>query len=402
MCTSSHCRVLSIAKLRVGQEAYQLSGVAQSLDDYYTGAGEASGQWAGIGAERLGLEGDVTADQLRAVLAGIAPGTGGLTPDAETINPHRNRVPGFDLTFKVPKSVSVLYAVSDDPRIQSAIIEAGDAAVRTALGWLEREALHVRRGTGNERFLNDLAARDPEAAEGSPRPFRACVGNRRGNVSSPNIACRGSIAALAHARGEHGRRPRRTMDRDRPPRHLPRQTSRRRAVPNSAARRTVPAPRARVAARSTCPRGRRGPSTVARPVLEAVETVAGRGTFHAAAAVAGAANPLAKVYLWPKNGGSVPRTTWWGGESPDPSVACPPEAGVINGQPVSAWFPATRNFVSLNVSDDGGTIPACVLNFDKKAAVGTPLRTFEIFPQRPWRLGRQATVQLVSDRGRRI
>ena len=32
--------VLSIAKLRVGQEAYTLSGVAQSLDDYYTGRGD--------------------------------------------------------------------------------------------------------------------------------------------------------------------------------------------------------------------------------------------------------------------------------------------------------------------------------------------------------------------------
>ena len=38
-------QVLSIAKLRVGQEAYQLSGVAQSLDDYYTGAGETAGRW---------------------------------------------------------------------------------------------------------------------------------------------------------------------------------------------------------------------------------------------------------------------------------------------------------------------------------------------------------------------
>ena len=56
--------VLSIAKLRVGQEAYQLSGVAQSLDDYYTGAGEASGQWAGVGAERLGLMGEVAADEM--------------------------------------------------------------------------------------------------------------------------------------------------------------------------------------------------------------------------------------------------------------------------------------------------------------------------------------------------
>lgn len=157
-------QVLSIAKLRVGQEAYQLSGVAQSLDDYYTGAGEATGRWIGAGAERLGLAGEVVPDDLRAVLAGMAPGSGGLTPNGETIRPHPRRVPGFDLTFKTPKSVSVLYAVSDDPRVQGAIIDAGETAVREALGWLEREAIHVRRGTGNESFLNDLAARDPHAA----------------------------------------------------------------------------------------------------------------------------------------------------------------------------------------------------------------------------------------------
>ena len=157
--------VLSIAKLRVGQEAYQLSGVAQSLDDYYTGAGEADGQWMGACAERLGLVGPVVADDLRAILAGIAPGTGGLSPNGETIRPHPRRVPGFDLTFKAPKSVSVLYAVSDDPRVQGSIIEAGEAALRDTLGWLEREAVHVRRGTGNARFLDSLAARDPEAAE---------------------------------------------------------------------------------------------------------------------------------------------------------------------------------------------------------------------------------------------
>lgn len=157
--------MLSIAKLRVGQEAYQLSGVAQSLDDYYTGRGEADGLWMGAGAERLELCGTVSGDDLRAVLAGIAPGTGGLSPNGETIRPHPRRVPGFDLTFKAPKSVSVLYAVSDDPRVQGAIIEAGQAAVRDALGWLEREAIHIRRGTGNERFLDSLAARDPAAAE---------------------------------------------------------------------------------------------------------------------------------------------------------------------------------------------------------------------------------------------
>lgn len=158
-------RVLSIAKLRVGQEAYQLSGVAQSLDDYYTGAGEAAGRWLGAGAERLGLSGEVAADDLRAVLAGLAPGSGGLTPDGATVRTHARRVPGFDVTLKAPKSVSVLYAVSDDPRVQGTIIEAGEAAVRETLSWLEREAIRVRRGSGDVAYLNDLAARDPDAAE---------------------------------------------------------------------------------------------------------------------------------------------------------------------------------------------------------------------------------------------
>ena len=58
----------------------------------------------------------------------------------------------------------MLYAVSDDPRVQGAIIEACEAALRSTLGWLEREVVLVRRGTGNERWLADLAARDPAAA----------------------------------------------------------------------------------------------------------------------------------------------------------------------------------------------------------------------------------------------
>jgi conjugative relaxase-like TrwC/TraI family protein len=164
--TENRCAgpVLSVAKLRVGQEAYQLSGVAQSLDDYYTGAGEAAGRWLGSGAELLGLDGEVDPDDLRAVLAGLAPGSGGLTPNGDTLRTHARRVPGFDLTFKAPKSVSVLYAVTDDPRVQAAIIDAGEAALRDALGWLEREAIHVRRGSGDEAYLANLAARDPEAA----------------------------------------------------------------------------------------------------------------------------------------------------------------------------------------------------------------------------------------------
>ena len=145
--------MLSIAKLRVGHEAYHLSGVAESFDDYYTGAGEADGQWLGGSAARLGLTGTVQSEDLQAVLAGMAPGTGGLSPNGTTPTTHPRRVPGFDLTFKAPKSASVLYAVSDDPAVQGAVIEAGDQAMQAAIGWLEREAIEVQRGSHNQAWL---------------------------------------------------------------------------------------------------------------------------------------------------------------------------------------------------------------------------------------------------------
>lgn len=138
---------MSLWKLRVGAEAYYLSQVASGLDDYYSGQGESVGRWVGNAANGLGLDGDVSGEDLRAVLAGLAPGTA-LTPNGEQLRPHPRRVPGFDLTFSVPKSVSVAYALGD-ALVQGAVVEAGEAAVTETLAWLEREACHVRRGTNN-------------------------------------------------------------------------------------------------------------------------------------------------------------------------------------------------------------------------------------------------------------
>lgn len=110
--------VLALWKLRVEVEDYYLAQVASGLDEYYTGAGEAPGSWMGGGVVGLGLTGEVTPADLRAVLAGLAPNTG-LTPNGTTLTAHRRRVPGFDLTFSVPKSVSVLFALGD-PLVQHA------------------------------------------------------------------------------------------------------------------------------------------------------------------------------------------------------------------------------------------------------------------------------------------
>ena len=138
---------MSLWKLRVGAEAYYLAEVASGLDDYYSGQGESVGRWVGNAATALGLDGEVSGEDLRAVLAGLAPGTA-LTPNGEQLRPHPRRVPGFDLTFSVPKSVSVAYALGD-LLVQGAVVEAGEAAVAETLAWLEREACHVRRGTNN-------------------------------------------------------------------------------------------------------------------------------------------------------------------------------------------------------------------------------------------------------------
>ena len=146
--------VLSLWKLRVGVEAYYLSQVASGLDDYYHGTGEAPGEWVGNGCAAMGVSAQVVADDLQAILAGLRPGTG-LTPNGTTLTTNARRVPGYDLTFSVPKSVSVIYALGD-PRIQAAALEAGEAATRAALGWLEREACFVRRGSNDQNSRNTL------------------------------------------------------------------------------------------------------------------------------------------------------------------------------------------------------------------------------------------------------
>ena len=55
--------MLSIGRLgTTGGAEYYLDKVANSVDDYYLGRGEAPGQWIGSTAQSLGLLGRVDAD----------------------------------------------------------------------------------------------------------------------------------------------------------------------------------------------------------------------------------------------------------------------------------------------------------------------------------------------------
>src|SRR5215207_4732291 len=134
--------MVTIGQLGKGQESYYLDSVAGGVDDYYSDEGEAPGRWSGAGAAELGLEGQVEREQLGAVLAGRDPRTDATLPRFV----RRDRVPGFDVTFSAPKSVSVLWATADEATA-ARIRTAHERSVEAALGFLEHEAAFTRLGT---------------------------------------------------------------------------------------------------------------------------------------------------------------------------------------------------------------------------------------------------------------
>jgi conjugative relaxase-like TrwC/TraI family protein len=138
--------MLSIGKLGKGQESYYLEKVAEGAEDYYSGEGEEAGQWLGDGAAELGLSGEVEPDQLVAMLTGMNPATG--KPLGLRAVPGRGPVPGFDLTFSAPKSVSLTWALGGG-EVAAEVRAAHQRSVEAALKYMEGHACLTRRSTGD-------------------------------------------------------------------------------------------------------------------------------------------------------------------------------------------------------------------------------------------------------------
>ncbi len=137
--------MLSIGKLAAGPGAgrYYVDQVADGREDYYSSEGEAPGRWIGAGSAELELDGRVGGDEILRLLAGQDPASGrALGRELKA-----GDVAGFDLTFRSPKRVSILFGVGD-PALATAIRAGHDTAVSAALAYLEREACVVRRGRG--------------------------------------------------------------------------------------------------------------------------------------------------------------------------------------------------------------------------------------------------------------
>ncbi|MGE5527202.1 MAG: MobF family relaxase [Methanosarcina sp.] len=140
--------MLSIGKLGRGQERYYLEKVAEGAEDYYSGEGEAEGRWMGDAAEELGLSGEVGPDQLVAILTGRDPATG----EPLGLRQVEGAIPGFDLTFSAPKSVSLTWALAGPP-VGAEVKAAHAEAVKAGLDYLQATACWTRRGAGGHEFV---------------------------------------------------------------------------------------------------------------------------------------------------------------------------------------------------------------------------------------------------------
>src|SRR5205085_571267 len=100
--------MLSTRRHAVGQQRYYEQQVALGGDDYYSGRGEAPGEWIGAGARALGLEGRVSGEAFSALVAGHDP----RQPATRLRDGQQPKVAALDFTFSAPKSVSVLFAVA--------------------------------------------------------------------------------------------------------------------------------------------------------------------------------------------------------------------------------------------------------------------------------------------------
>lgn len=141
------------------------AGKPSNPTDYYTASGDPQGTWFGSGLTGIGISAGATVSKEAAVdlyekaknpttgePLGAAPiqtsptPAGAKTASGKTsMKKNREAVSGFDLTFSVPKSISVLWATAD-PETQKAVRAAHQRAVQNSLGWLEENVIQTRAG----------------------------------------------------------------------------------------------------------------------------------------------------------------------------------------------------------------------------------------------------------------
>ena len=120
--------------------------------DYYAEGQEIVGRWGGEGARLLGLEGHGRAGgsstrSARTAIPRVASSSRLRSKDERTV--------GYDFTCSVPKSVSLLYAMTDDETVLDAFRESVHETMRDMEA--EMKARVRKKGRNEERTTGNLA-----------------------------------------------------------------------------------------------------------------------------------------------------------------------------------------------------------------------------------------------------
>ncbi len=135
---------ITVSKSAAGATKYFSEGLTKS--DYYAEKGEIIGEWRGRLAKRIGLHGDVKRDDFAAIAENQNP----ISGEQLTARNSSSRRVGYDFTFSVPKSVSIVYAQTKDKDI----LRAFDEAVNTTMHEIEESAATRVRTNGKNTNRN--------------------------------------------------------------------------------------------------------------------------------------------------------------------------------------------------------------------------------------------------------
>jgi len=156
------CRVLSTKTQCNLNNAQKYFREHLQLGDYYSQDNAVAGEWMGIGAKHLGLEGRVKEEQFLKLCHNQNPYTGELLTqrlkstrwDSDRMLEVANRRIFYDFTFSPPKSVSIQTFIAKDARI----LNSHNRAVKIALTELEAFAgTRIRKGLArSERLTGNI------------------------------------------------------------------------------------------------------------------------------------------------------------------------------------------------------------------------------------------------------
>jgi conjugative relaxase-like TrwC/TraI family protein len=111
-------------------------------DDYYAKDQVINPEWQGELSKKLGLNGEVSIEDYKLIMQNINPATG----ESLTLLNRENRRAGYDLTFSLPKSLSLEFSLNDNQEV----LDIFKRSVEKTMKLIEQEAMTRVRVDGND------------------------------------------------------------------------------------------------------------------------------------------------------------------------------------------------------------------------------------------------------------